>query len=69
MHARDEGLPLPAAIVLMSPLLDLTFSGPSFARNDGIDLLFEIGEVEMAVTVDQHSNSLIHSAAAVSGST
>jgi hypothetical protein len=39
------------------------------ARNDGIDLLFEIGEVEMAVTVDQHSNSLIHSAAAVSGST
>jgi monoterpene epsilon-lactone hydrolase len=40
MHARDEGLPLPAAIVLMSPLLDLTFSGPSFARNDGIDPMF-----------------------------
>jgi acetyl esterase/lipase len=40
MRARDEGLPLPAAIVLMSPLLDLTFSGASFARNDGIDPLF-----------------------------
>jgi acetyl esterase/lipase len=37
MRARDEGLPLPAAIVLMSPVLDLTFSGPSFERNDGID--------------------------------
>ncbi len=40
MRARDEGLPLPAAIVLMSPLLDLSFSGPSFARNDGIDPMF-----------------------------
>jgi monoterpene epsilon-lactone hydrolase len=40
MHARDDGLPLPAAIVLMSPVLDLTFSGPSCARNDGIDPMF-----------------------------
>jgi epsilon-lactone hydrolase len=40
MRARDEGLPLPAAIVLMSPLLDLTFGGPSFTRNDGIDPMF-----------------------------
>jgi acetyl esterase/lipase len=40
MRARDEGLPLPAAMVLMSPVLDLTFSGPSFARNDGIDPMF-----------------------------
>ena len=40
MHARDEGLPLPAGIVLMSPVLDLTFSGPSFTRNDGIDPMF-----------------------------
>jgi acetyl esterase/lipase len=43
MRARDEGLPLPAAIVLMSPLLDLTFSGGSFARNDGIDPMFRAG--------------------------
>jgi len=40
MRARDEGLPLPAAIVLLSPLLDLTFSGGSFSRNDGIDPMF-----------------------------
>jgi monoterpene epsilon-lactone hydrolase len=40
MRARDEGLPLPAALVLMSPVLDLTFSGASFARNDGIDPMF-----------------------------
>lgn len=40
MRARDEGLPLPAALVLMSPVLDLSFSGPSFARNDGIDPMF-----------------------------
>jgi acetyl esterase/lipase len=40
MRARDEGLPLPAAMVLMSPVLDLTFSGASVARNDGIDPMF-----------------------------
>ena len=40
MRARDDGLPLPAALVLMSPVLDLTFSGPSCARNDGIDPMF-----------------------------
>jgi len=40
MRARDEGLPLPAALVLISPVLDLTFSGASFARNDGIDPMF-----------------------------
>ena len=40
MRARDEGLPLPAALVLMSPVLDLTFSGASFARNDGVDPMF-----------------------------
>lgn len=43
MRARDEDLPLPAAIVLMSPLLDLTFSGPSFERNDGIDPMLRAG--------------------------
>jgi acetyl esterase/lipase len=40
MRARDEGLSLPAAIVLVSPLLDLSFGGASFARNDGVDPLF-----------------------------
>jgi acetyl esterase/lipase len=43
MRARDEGIPLPAAIVLMSPVLDLTFSGASVERNDGIDPMFRAG--------------------------
>jgi acetyl esterase/lipase len=45
MRARDEGLPLPAAVVLMSPVLDLTFSGASVERNDGIDPMFRAGTV------------------------
>lgn len=37
LRARDEGLPLPAAAVLLSPELDLTESGDTFATNAGID--------------------------------
>jgi acetyl esterase/lipase len=37
VKARDEGLPLPAALVLISPELDLTESGDSFKTNLGID--------------------------------
>jgi acetyl esterase/lipase len=37
LRARDEGLPLPAALVLLSPEADLTESGDSFATNLGID--------------------------------
>jgi acetyl esterase/lipase len=37
VKARDEGLPLPAALVLISPELDLTESGDSFQTNLGID--------------------------------
>jgi len=32
MGARDEGLPLPAAVVLLSPWTDLTFAGRSMLR-------------------------------------
>jgi len=39
LRARDEGLPLPAALVLLSPELDLTESGDSFRTNAGIDLM------------------------------
>ncbi|MEX0153771.1 alpha/beta hydrolase [Microbacterium sp. LMI1-1-1.1] len=39
VRARDEGLPMPAALVLISPELDLTESGDSFATNNGIDAL------------------------------
>ncbi len=37
LRARDEGLPLPAACVLLSPEVDLTESGDSFRTNLGID--------------------------------
>jgi epsilon-lactone hydrolase len=39
LRARDEGLPLPAAAVLLSPELDLTESGDSFHTNAGIDAM------------------------------
>jgi len=37
LRARDEGLPLPAAAVLISPEVDLTESGDTFCTNAGID--------------------------------
>jgi monoterpene epsilon-lactone hydrolase len=37
LRARDEGLPMPAALVLLSPEVDLTESGDSFRTNLGID--------------------------------
>ena len=40
MRARDESTPQAAGLVLLSPVLDLTFSGDSIQRNDGLDDLF-----------------------------
>ena len=37
LRARDEGLPLPAAIILQTPEIDLTESGDSFHTNLGVD--------------------------------
>lgn len=37
VRARDEGLPMPAGLVLASPEVDLTESGDSFVTNHGID--------------------------------
>ncbi len=45
MRARDEGLPQPAGLVLMSPVLDLTFGGASIDRNDGFDPMFRATSV------------------------
>jgi monoterpene epsilon-lactone hydrolase len=39
LRARAEGLPLPAALVLLSPELDLTESGDSFAVNQMADVV------------------------------
>jgi acetyl esterase/lipase len=37
LRARDEGLPMPAALALFTPEVDLTESGDSFDTNAGID--------------------------------
>jgi acetyl esterase/lipase len=37
LRARDEGLPLPASVVLGTPELDLTESGDTFKTNLGVD--------------------------------
>ena len=37
LRVRDEGLPLPAALILLTPEVDLTESGDSFQTNLGID--------------------------------
>ena len=39
LRARDEGLPLPAAVVLMTPAADLTKAGDSHQVNLGLDPL------------------------------
>jgi epsilon-lactone hydrolase len=39
MKARNEGLPLPAGVVLLSPQADLTESGDSFAVNEMVDVV------------------------------
>lgn len=39
LRARDEGLPLPAALVLLSPEADLTESGDSFQVNRMVDVV------------------------------
>jgi acetyl esterase/lipase len=36
-RAKDEGLPMPAGLVLMTPEVDLTESGDSFTTNLGLD--------------------------------
>ena len=39
LRVRDEGLLMPAALVLLSPEVDLTESGDSFAVNAGVDVV------------------------------
>lgn len=37
LRVRDEGLPMPAGLILATPEIDLTESGDSFHVNDGVD--------------------------------
>lgn len=47
LRARDEGLPLPAAVALMSPEVDLTESGDSFQTNAGIDGMGSLMDINL----------------------
>ena len=49
MRARDEGLPQVAGLVLMSPVLDWTFSGASIQRNEGIDPLLRASTIDSLI--------------------
>jgi acetyl esterase/lipase len=40
LRARDRGLPLPAALLLISPWVDLTQSGSSYRTNAAVDPFF-----------------------------
>jgi len=40
---RDRGLPLPAAVVLLTPEIDLTESGDTFRTNEGLDVTLKKG--------------------------
>jgi monoterpene epsilon-lactone hydrolase len=46
LRARDEGLPLPASLVLRWPQTDLTESGDSFATNREHDMIMRGGSPE-----------------------
>lgn len=39
LRGRDEGLPLPRGLILLTPELDLTESGDSFETNMGLDVM------------------------------
>jgi epsilon-lactone hydrolase len=51
LRLRDEGLPLPAGAVALSPVTDLTFSGESVRRNDGVDDMFSADSMDGLVPV------------------
>lgn len=51
LRLRDEGLPLPAGAVAISPVTDLTFSGDSVLRNDGVDDMFSADSMDALVPV------------------
>ena len=49
LRARDEGLPLPVALLLQTPALDMTRSGDSFATNRFLDVNLHGGVGEDAL--------------------
>lgn len=48
VRLRDDGKPLPAAAFMLSPMLDLTFSGPSVRSLAHLDLVVTLGALQAA---------------------
>ena len=49
LQMRDAGVPLPSALVLASPLTDMTFSGASIAGNAAVDPFSRIDDPDLMV--------------------
>lgn len=45
VRAKEEGLPMPAGLVLLTPAIDLTESGDTFVTNNGIDSLAPMADL------------------------
>jgi monoterpene epsilon-lactone hydrolase len=54
LRARAEGLPPPAALVLLTPAVDLTESGDSWQTNRGLDPLLAGDSTALALYVNGH---------------
>ena len=59
LRARDEGLPAPAALVLLTPELDLTESGDSFEVNKLVDV-FLAGSLAESIALYAGGHDLNH---------
>ena len=59
LKAREEALPLPAAIVALSPWADLTLSDESYVENKSVDPLLERRKLLRAVMFYAYGKSLM----------
>ena len=59
LKAREEGLPLPAAIVALSPWVDLTLSDESYNENKSVDPLLERRKLLRAVMYYAYGKNLM----------
>jgi acetyl esterase/lipase len=60
MRARDAGLALPDAAVLLSPALDLTMSGASYGYNERLDAMFSAAATRLLPNVYCPGQDLRH---------
>ncbi len=51
LRAKQQGLPIPAAAVVLSPWVDLTCSAPSIDRNDSVDDMLSAGALRRAAAL------------------